>query len=59
MKTRLSPKQKNTLHWLSINLYAYDSLLTYFQKLTYTALEQKGMIELVVDDEGKNYWELK
>ena len=56
---RISPTQRLALRRLEVEMFVYDSELTYFRRRTYEALERKGLISLVVDDNGKGYWELK
>lgn len=59
MTIRISPTQRNLLRRLEIELFVYNSEITEFKRRTYEALERKGLISLVVDDNGEGYWELK
>lgn len=58
-KIRVSPLQRNVLHYLEINLFIDDILLTPFKRKPYEALERKGLIQIITDDNGDKYWELK
>ena len=58
-KPRISPLQRNVLQHLKINLFVYASSLTPFQRKPYEALQRKGLIQSVLDDNGNTYWELK
>ena len=59
MKTRISPLQRNVLHHLELNLFVDDTQLTPFQRKPYEALQRKGLIQIVIDDDGCKHWELK
>lgn len=59
MKIRVSPLQRNVLHHLELNLFVYVSSLTPFKRKPYEALQRKGLIQPILDDNGNTYWELK
>ena len=59
IKIRISPLQRNVLHHLELNLFVDDTPLTPFKRKPYEALQRKGLIRRVLDDNGNTYWELK
>ena len=56
MTIKLSPKQQNVLHELEQCGYVEDMLISLFERKSYEALEKKGFIRLLTDDDGVQFW---